>query len=222
MSRLVTLPTDHTAVSDALDAIAPLVDESSVRIGVFETINGGEWVRFRFVLADGSPVWEGVGRCEVCSPVGDDRYELTLVQLSFDARNEVMFERILMFGAQGPRTGPHPRLPKEGEVPENPVPRYSPVPPPPRKPPPQPAAKLSTIVKERLRPKPGAPPPAESRPGALECPPEFAERARELSRRLNLMAPSLARGRWTEARVLEAALRMGLDSLEGLLAKRDE
>ena len=53
-------------------------------------------------------------------------------------------------------------------------------------------------------------------------PVELVERAQQMVRRLKLGAPALARGRWDEQRVLEVALRMGLESLEGLLKTRDE
>lgn len=223
MTRVLTIRTDHEDMAAAVRALAPQVSETTLRMMSGEAVEVGSWVRFRWLLSDQTVFWEGVGRCESCRPT-DGRHALVLGSLSFDARNEAMFERIQLGAEEGRTTGEHPQVPKEGVRPK---PRYSSVPPPPRRalPAPPPPAKLASVVKSALRPKPGAPPAprpiAASKPMTVTASGELAERARTLSRRLNLAAPSLARGRWTEQRVLEAALRMGIEALEGLVAARD-
>lgn len=221
MTRVVTIRTDHEDMARAVEALAPHVSEASVSITIPEAIGVGEWARFRWLLRDGTVFWEGVGRAASSRPAGE-RCTVVLESLSFDARNEAMFERIQLGIEEGRRTGEHPQLPKVESV--RPAPRYSSVPPPPRRavPPAPPPAKLPPMVKAGLRPKPGGPPPPRPalKPSGVAAPAELAERARALSRQLNLAAPSLARGRWTEERVLEAALRMGIEALEGLIAAR--
>lgn len=210
MTRVLSLPTDHTDVAAAVASITERITDSFIRVPSAEAVGAGEWVRFRWLLADGLAFFEGVGRCETARAL-EGGYELVLGALSFDAKNEAMFERILLSAEGGPSTGRHTpvRARKVDEI----GPRYASVPPKPAKPPP---AKLDQVVKSALKPKPPAPPPSS---GAI--PAELRERARQLARRLNLVAPSLARGRWTEERVIESALRMGIESLEGLV-KRGE
>lgn len=225
MTRLLTIPTEHENMAAAVEALAPTVGETSVRIESHDRVVAGSWVRFRFLLRDGTLMWEGVGRAASCVPAAGDRYAVVIDSLSFDAKNEVFFERIRLEAER--QTGKTPRVATgEPSAPEAPRPKYSSVPPAPRRalPPAPPPAKLSSVVKSALRPKPGGPPPLRPPPGkpsTITAPGELAERARTLSRRLNLAAPSLARGRWTEQRVLEAALRMGIEALEGLIAARD-
>lgn len=220
MTRVVTIRTDHEDMAAAVEALAPHVSETSISMTMPEAMDVGEWARFRWLLRDGTVFWEGVGRAASSRPAGE-RCTVVLESLSFDARNEAMFERIQLGLEEGRRTGAHPQVPKAESV--RPVPRYSSVPPPPRRaaPPAPPPAKLPPMVKAGLRPKPGAPPRPAMKPGGVAASAELAERARVLSRQLNLAAPSLARGRWTEERVLEAALRMGIEALEGLIAARD-
>ncbi len=220
MTPLLTLSTEQTEISQALDSLAPLVEESSIRVAVKESVERGAWVRFRFTLRDGSSVWEGAGRCDACLPInGSGAHELVLTELSFDPRNEVFFERLLLFGAKGPRTGPHKRLPDEVQPIERP---RTPPAPAPRKPIPPPPAKLSTLNRTQARPlvrREEQPPP---RAAAIAVSEELLERASTLARRLNVVAPSLARGRWSDARVVETALRMGIESLEGLTRNRHD
>jgi len=223
MTRVVTIRTDHEDMAAAVEALAPHVSESSIAMTVPEPIGVGEWARFRWLLRDETVFWEGVGRAATSRQAGG-RLTVVLDTLTFDARNEAMFERIQLGLEEGRRTGEHPQLPKVESV--KPAPRYSSVPPPPRRAvaPAPPPAKLPPMVKAGLRPKPGAPPPTPRpplKPSGVAAPGELADRARVLSRQLNLAAPSLARGRWTEERVLEVALRMGVEALEGLIAARD-
>lgn len=226
MTRVLTIRTDHEDMAAAVQALAPQLSGTALRLTAPESVGVGDWVRFRWLLRDATVFWEGVGRCASCRPSaspGDRgaRFAVELSDLSFDARNEAMFERIQLGAEEGRPTGELPQVPARGP---SPLRRYSSVPPPPRRalPPAPPPAKLSSVVKAALRPKPGGPPPrATSKPSTVAAPAELAERARTLSRRLNLAAPSLARGRWTEERVLEAALRMGIEALEGLIDSRD-
>ncbi|MCC6873712.1 MAG: hypothetical protein IT378_05315 [Sandaracinaceae bacterium] len=214
--------------------LAPRVEAESVRIPLEKSAALGEWIRFRWALRDGTSFWEGVGRCKRCE-AGASGFEATLTELIFDPRNEAMFERIQLVGG-GHTTGTHTPIPPAGAVaaamappPPEPAPRYSATAQelkPKLKAAPPPSSKLSDVLKDVLRPKPRSiPPPA---PGAaptqkhkLDVEASQLAEAAELARKLNLSAPSLARGRWTEDRVLEAALRMGLKSLRGLTERSD-
>lgn len=219
MTSVLTIRTDHEDMAAAVRAIAPEVSETTVRISAERAIEPGTWVRFRWLLRDETVFWEGVGRAESCRPAGG-RYALVLGSLSFDAKNEAIFERIQLGAEEGRVTGEPP-------APMAPKPRYSSLPPPPRRalPAAPPPTKLASVVRSALRPKPSVPPPAPRQrpitPVSVKASGELVERARTLSRKLNLAAPSLARGRWTEQRVLDVALRMGIDALEGLAASRD-
>jgi hypothetical protein len=85
-------------VSEVVDRLAAGVGESTLSVPLAHRIADGEWVRFVVMLDDGTPVLEGTGRCDGSLPRGAslDRYDVTLSELSFDERNEIMFERILI------------------------------------------------------------------------------------------------------------------------------
>jgi hypothetical protein len=221
--RVLTFQTPHSDVARAVESIAPQIKGDSVRAATVETIIVGDWVRFRWVLVDGTPFLEGAGSCASCRAVGDGaRNEIVLKELTFDPRNEAMHERIVMISdTNTSRTGQFPTVAPGARLELSS--RYSSIPPAPkavRMAPPPPAAKLSGMVKNAIKPKPSGRPPAPTPRG--DVPADLVERARALSRKLNVSAPSLARGRWTQDRVLEIALRMGIEALEGLVSRDDE
>ena len=224
--RQIELSTSHEDISAGLDALASHVKRERVRAVATEQVDAGEWVRFRWTLSDGSPLWEGVGRCERCEPLGGAAFELDLRELTLDPRNEALHERILLVGEAGRATGAH-----QAVAPVERIPSEAPPPAEPKRTgyasaPTRASAKLSAPLRDALRPKPrsgdgwAAVPKAKAR--EVQVPAELVERAQQMVRRLKLGAPALARGRWDEQRVLEVALRMGLESLEGLLKTRDE
>ena len=224
--RQIELSTTHDDISAGLDALAPHVNRDGVRAVAQEQVDEGEWVRFRWTLSDGSPLWEGIGRCDSCSPVNGSGFALELRELTLDPRNEAVHERILLVGFGGRSTGEHPAV----ETPER-IPSEAPPPGPsryaaPGERKPAASAKLAAPLRGALRPKPrsvdGWGTVGKAQPTEVAVPVELVERAQQMVRRLKLGAPALARGRWDEQRVLEVALRMGLESLEGLLKTRDE
>jgi len=99
MAHVLDIRTKHAHIADVVLDLARSVDETSLVLTVGEFVEAGEWVRFAVALRDGTPVLEGVGRCEGGADNGDGspagaRYELLLDSLQFDVRNEIMFERI--------------------------------------------------------------------------------------------------------------------------------
>lgn len=95
MTQALEIRTPHADVSALVRELAPSVDDLSIRLPCEQPISAGRWVRFVVYLADGSNVFEGIGRAERSRPEGT-RFCVHLSQLSFDARNEVMFERLLL------------------------------------------------------------------------------------------------------------------------------
>jgi len=94
------------SVASLVDELARSVTESSITLPVDREIPEDEWVRFALKLADGTDVMEGVGRSRGSMPRGNpvDHHDLVLVELSFDERNEIMWERLLI-AAESAETG---------------------------------------------------------------------------------------------------------------------
>jgi hypothetical protein len=97
MSEVVEIRTG-TEVSNVVEQLAKAMGDETLCFPVPRTVADGEWVRFTILLEDGTHVIEGVGRCEGAVPRGNptDHYELHLGALSFDERNEIMYERMLI------------------------------------------------------------------------------------------------------------------------------
>ncbi len=105
MTEALEIRTPHVDVSDVVRELAPSVDDLSIRLPCERPIEDGEWVRFTILLADGNTVFEGVGRSQGSRPEGP-RFLVHLSLLQFDARNEIMFERMLLArDAEAERTG---------------------------------------------------------------------------------------------------------------------
>jgi len=98
VTRRIEVRTSHGDVAELVDELAGAVDESNLVLTVGEEVSEGEWVTFVLHLADGTPVFEGVGRCAGAarSDDGSDRWDVLLGSLSFDERNEIMYERVLL------------------------------------------------------------------------------------------------------------------------------
>lgn len=96
MSESLEIRTTHRDVSDVVRELAPFIDDMSLRLPSGRRIADGEWVRFSVHLIDGSAVLEGVGRCQESTQEGASTYRVRLSLLSFDATNEVMYERMLL------------------------------------------------------------------------------------------------------------------------------
>ena len=95
MAEVLEFFTEHADINGLLDFLAERVDDDGIMLTAAHSIPTGEWVRFSVRMVDGEVGFEGVGKCtgsaENESGVG---FEVLLEQLQFDARNEVMFERI--------------------------------------------------------------------------------------------------------------------------------
>lgn len=105
MTEALEIRTPHVDVSDVVRELAPSVDDLSIRLPCERPIEDGEWVRFTILLADGNTVFEGVGRSQGSRPEGP-RFLVHLSLLQFDARNGIMFERMLLArDAEAERTG---------------------------------------------------------------------------------------------------------------------
>lgn len=84
------------SVSEAVEELASGLGDESLSLPTDNKIADGEWVRFSVLLDDGTHVIAGVGRCGGALPRGNpvDHYDVTLTELQFDERNEIMFERL--------------------------------------------------------------------------------------------------------------------------------
>ena len=95
MAEVLEFFTEHADINGLLDFLAERVDDDGIMLTAAHSIPTGEWVRFSVRMVDGEVGFEGVGKCtgsaENESGVG---FEVLLETLQFDARNEVMFERI--------------------------------------------------------------------------------------------------------------------------------
>ncbi len=166
MSEALRIKTG-TEVSEVVEELAKTMGDETLCLSVPESIAEGEWVRFSIQLEDGTHVIEGVGRCAGAIPRGNptDRYDLHLSDLSFDERNEIMYERMLIAkdaAAQGDDTGTikledvaaMEEVAARDEVTESsPTPERSVPPPPPVKSPAAAAPKSPVAT-----PKPSSPP----------------------------------------------------------------
>jgi hypothetical protein len=262
MAELIRIPLQSPNVADAIQDLAPRVDPMHVRVPVEEKRLRGSWIRFEWLLSDGTSVWEGVGKLDRCVAAPADRpgvggYDAVLTDLTFDPRNEAMYERILLStkhptGAPDPgasfvevevavAVAPPADAPAPAPAQAVKKPRYASRPPPAGDEKHRPAArtaaskgnelkpkaKLNASFHKVLRPKPRSLPPMPKRTveprdrptQPLEVPGERWKKANSVMRRLNLKAPSLAKGRWTEERVLQMAVKMGLEALDALTEK---
>lgn len=86
------------SVASLVDQLATSVKQDSLTLPADRAIADGEWVRFTLKLADGTDVMEGVGQSRGSMPRGNpvDHHDVVLGELSFDERNEIMWERLLI------------------------------------------------------------------------------------------------------------------------------
>ena len=175
MTEALEIRTPHTDVSQVVRELAPGVDDLSIRLPCQRTIADGEWVRFSVLLADGSTVFEGIGRSQGTRAEGP-RYRVHLSLLQFDERNEILYERMLLARDAAEETGTIDLNEMGAELLRGPA-RSAP-PPPPRKSAPPTSSKLSTPAPPRpstpparTSTRPVAPPPRAS---SLPPPPSKA------------------------------------------------
>jgi hypothetical protein len=90
--------TGFSEIVEVVEQFARAVEPGTIRLEAQGRVQPGDWVRFRILLADGSTVLEGVGRCAGSQPRGNpiDRREVALTELQFDERHEIMYERMLL------------------------------------------------------------------------------------------------------------------------------
>ncbi|MBX3271784.1 MAG: hypothetical protein KF729_16065 [Sandaracinaceae bacterium] len=169
--------TSHRDVSDVVHELAPFVDDTSLRLAASRRIPDGDWVRFSVHLLDGSKVFEGVGRCQESTQEGASTYRVRLSLLSFDERNEIMWERLLLAREAGAHTTGNFDVGSLREKILKPPPSTKSVLPPP---PPRPGSARPSSV----RPPPLPPPRAGARlpaPAPLPRPSSFPPPAARLS-----------------------------------------
>jgi hypothetical protein len=160
MTEALSIQTAHADMSEVVRELAPAVDDESIRLPSERSIADGEWVRFTILLADGTSVFEGVGRSSGTEREGD-HYRVMLTLLQFDERNEIMYERMLLARdaeQSGESTGTIDLASMPGVRGERAPKAESARPPPPRKPPPPP-------------PKKPAPPKSAAAPARKSVPP---------------------------------------------------
>jgi len=170
MTEALEIRTPHADVSALVRELAAGVDDLSIRLPCERPIAAGQWVRFTVLLADGSAVFEGIGRAEGSRPEGP-RYRVHLSELSFDARNEIMYERMLIARDAAEETGTIDLNEVGAELVRGPS-RSAPPPPPPARrpsamPPPLPRASTAPprpSAPGRPAPRPTTPPPKPARP----------------------------------------------------------
>ncbi len=186
MSEVVEIKTG-TEVSQVVEELAKTMGDETLCLPVPKSVAEGEWVRFSIQLEDGTHVIEGVGKCAGAVPRGNptDRYELHLEELSFDERNEIMYERMLIAkdaAKQGDDTGAikledvaMEEIAAKDEVTESspPAPRSVPPPPPAGKKP-TPGDPPKAVSKS---PTPSAPPKAVTKKTTPSTPPKAAAKA---------------------------------------------
>ena len=175
MTEALEIRTPHTDVSQVVRELAPGVDDLSIRLPCQRTIADGEWVRFTVLLADGSTVFEGIGRSQGTRAEGP-RYRVHLSLLQFDERNEILYERMLLARDAAEETGTIDLNEMGAELLRGSA-RSAP-PPPPRKIAPPASSKPSTpapprpsTLPARTSTRPAAPPPRAS---SLPPPPSKA------------------------------------------------
>lgn len=159
MTEALEIRTPHAEVSDIVRELAPAVDDLSIRLPCAQPLALGDWVRFTVRAADGSAVFEGLGRTERIEGDGPLRRVL-LTGLSFDPRNEIMYERMLLARDAAEVTGSLDLQELDAELIRGPS-RVKPPPPPPR----DRVRDVSAIprAKPATAPlRPSAPPPAPS------------------------------------------------------------
>jgi hypothetical protein len=222
MTRALEIRTPHTDVSDVVRDLAPAIDDESIRLPAEQPIGAGEWVRFAVTLADGTTVFEGIGRSQgSTAEAGSTQVSLSALQL--DARNEVMYERmLLMRDAEQEKTGtidldelvaelvrgpsrsvrpPTPgkarpsALPPLGSVPP-PAPAAGRRPPAPSSPPPRPkpVAAAPPAARPSAKPEPTRPEPAKAVPRpAMPAAPSPPSPAAAATRRPSPARPAAAK-----------------------------
>jgi hypothetical protein len=161
MSEVVEIKTG-TEVSEVVEELAKTMGDETLCLPVPKSVAEGEWVRFSIQLEDGTHVIEGVGKCAGAIPRGNptDRYELHLAELSFDERNEIMYERMLIAkdaAKQGDDTGTIKLEDVAMEVLEG-QDEVSESSPPPRSVPPPPPAKSAAADAKKTESKASTPP----------------------------------------------------------------
>jgi len=129
MKKPIRIETGHRDLGGLIDYLGERIDDTSLMLSLREPIQEGEWVRFEILLFNGSPAFEGLGCClgtidNGASVAPANRYDVLLGDLQFDARNEVICERIRLASQGNERRGEHSqrfvthkRQPQDGPAP---------------------------------------------------------------------------------------------------------
>lgn len=106
MSDMLIVETPFSELAELVDGLAPRIDGTRITLWSGIDVEEGISIRFSVRLADGSTCFEGTGTCVARHDQGDtgypsERYEITLDSLELDARNDVVFERLLLAAETG-------------------------------------------------------------------------------------------------------------------------
>lgn len=110
MTDILIVETPFSELAELVDGLAPRVNGSTITLWTGVNVNEGDVVRFSVRLADGTPSFEGAGMCVAKHDQGEEsyppeRFEVTLDSLELDARNDVVFERLMLAAeSEGGRT----------------------------------------------------------------------------------------------------------------------
>lgn len=101
MSQALTVPTHFANIAELSQGFLDRVEEDTLILYGPVPHEEGSTIDFAVLLADGSPAIEGTGLVRASVDGGTDRipetrYDIVLVDLSLDGRNEVVFESLVL------------------------------------------------------------------------------------------------------------------------------
>lgn len=106
MSDMLIVETPFSELAELVDGLAPRVEGTRITLWSGVDVPEGASVRFSVRWADGSSCFEGAGTCVARHDQGEgaypsERFEITFDSLELDARNDVVFERLLLAAESG-------------------------------------------------------------------------------------------------------------------------
>ncbi|UCH28261.1 MAG: hypothetical protein JSV06_08215 [Myxococcales bacterium] len=101
MSQVLTVPTHFNDIGELSEGFLDRVEQDTLILYGPVAYEEGSEIEFAVLLADGTPTLEGVGRVRAAVDGGEDRvpetrYDVVVEALEFDARSEVVFERLVI------------------------------------------------------------------------------------------------------------------------------
>ena len=101
MSELLQVPTHFEDIAALSEGLADRIEPDRLILYGPRSYTEGDRIPFAVYLLDGNPALEGTGQVAVAVDGGEDRaaetrFDIVLEDLAFDARSEVIVERILL------------------------------------------------------------------------------------------------------------------------------